>query len=47
MIEKDVSIEIEKIVELKSGMICKLKIQPIRGLNPDILRLLYGKRMLD
>lgn len=40
MIERDVSIQIEKIVELKSGMICRLKIQPIRGVPEE--RLLLG-----
>ena len=40
IIEGDVSIQIEKIVELKSGIIYKLKIQPIRGVSEE--RLLLG-----
>lgn len=40
IIERDVSIQIEKMVELKSGIIYKLKIQPIRGVSEE--RLLLG-----
>ncbi len=40
IIERDVSIQIEKMIELKSGIIYKLKIQPIRGVSEE--RLLLG-----
>lgn len=40
MIERDVYIQVEKITELKSGVIYKLKIQPIRGVPEE--RLLLG-----
>lgn len=39
MIERDVYIQVEKIAQLKSGVIYKLKIQPIRGVPEERLFL--------